>query len=146
LSHQQIRHLFASGRFTVQLPSVERVKGLMPPESTVDLQTDGRMAPTSTCSRRGCGPCVRFPSGGRSVVRRINLRMNRQRTGWSWITDGSYRSTVCREAVRLYRRVQYGQLSQLVGVNDGTRCIDSACCSSMSVVCDLFLAETSERA
>ena len=146
MSYQQIRHLLASGRFTAQLSSVEWVKGLMPPESAVDLETDGRMAPTSTCSRRGCGPCVRFPSGGRSVFCRINLRLNRQRTGWSWITDGSYRSTVCRETVRLYRRVQYGRLSQSVGVNVGTKCIGLACSSSMFVVCDLFLAETSECA
>ena len=122
------------------------LKGLMPPESAVDLETDGRTTPTSTCSRRGCGPCVRIPSGGRSVFCRINLRLNRQRNGWSWIADGSYRSTVDRETVRLYWRVQYGQLRQLVGVNVGTECIGPACCSSIFVVCDLCLAETSERA
>ena len=42
--------------------------------------------------------------------------------------------------------MQYGQLRQLVGVNVGTECIGSACCSSIFVVCDLCLAETSERA
>jgi hypothetical protein len=37
LSYQQLRYLLTSRRFTAQLPSVKRVKGLMSPESTVDV-------------------------------------------------------------------------------------------------------------
>jgi hypothetical protein len=83
LSYQKIRYLLASRRFTAQLSDTERVKGQLSPESVfrgIERRTE---APTTTDSSRRYGPCATSSSGRGSVVRRINLSVNRLRTGWS---------------------------------------------------------------
>ena len=76
---------------------------------------DGRREPTYTCSISRFAPYVRSPSGGHWIFYRIYLRLNRQRIGWSWVTDDSYRSTVDREADGSRRWMQSGWLRQQLG-------------------------------
>ena len=76
---------------------------------------DGRREPTYTCSISRFAPYVRSPSGGHWIFYRIYLRLNRQRIGWSWVTDDSYRSTADREADGSRRWMQSGWLRQQLG-------------------------------